>query len=450
MKKYRFSSVISILFICFILLFEAGCVGRPNADSDIGGGSVSNTTERSDTVTVTFSALKTIVKTVKKGERVADPRVVPKKSGCAFVGWYLNDKAYDWNTPVDTDITLTAKFERSDYSVYSGFAYSEGQNYVTATNKTLLAFDGRTFNKGLLSATVTPDSACDCGVIFGLSDEGLSDNFWENESYYCALINRQGYFIFAQVGKNGVEWDEISSNSKLVSSYNAKKAYSFDIYYEDGYCAIDVDGINMTATEIDAFAGGRFGFRSMASGTVFGQPVVNENISVVERQSEKVGDFYVMHGAFNAVGDYYMSYESDTVGVWADKSFESGEYSATVSKVKAGYDDGIIFCLDDGGKTDFWEVGVTYYFFFISRSNCPYLGKVTGEKENLWEVLSVGDVLDESEDYKLKVVLDGSYIRCYVNDVLLIEYFDAQRLTGKKVGFRSGSDSTFFSLFELK
>jgi uncharacterized repeat protein (TIGR02543 family) len=50
---------------------------------------------------------------VKKGEtakEVADP-VMP---GYKFLGWYLDDKEYDFSTPVTKNITLTGHWEKEE------------------------------------------------------------------------------------------------------------------------------------------------------------------------------------------------------------------------------------------------------------------------------------------------------------------------------------------------
>ena len=50
------------------------------------------------------------------GEKVAQPNPAPEKTGFTFKGWYLGDAEYDFNTPVTSDITLTAEWERNNYS----------------------------------------------------------------------------------------------------------------------------------------------------------------------------------------------------------------------------------------------------------------------------------------------------------------------------------------------
>ena len=48
-------------------------------------------------------------RTVDHGSTAMEPSD-PSKSGCTFVGWYLNGEPYDFQTPVTADITLTAKW----------------------------------------------------------------------------------------------------------------------------------------------------------------------------------------------------------------------------------------------------------------------------------------------------------------------------------------------------
>lgn len=48
---------------------------------------------------------------VKKGDKANKP-IEPVRSGYEFVGWYLNDTLYDFNTPVNSNLVLIAKWKR--------------------------------------------------------------------------------------------------------------------------------------------------------------------------------------------------------------------------------------------------------------------------------------------------------------------------------------------------
>ena len=49
--------------------------------------------------------------TVKSGNKLEVPEV-PKKEGYVFEGWYLNGKEYNFEDPIEEDITLVAKWRK--------------------------------------------------------------------------------------------------------------------------------------------------------------------------------------------------------------------------------------------------------------------------------------------------------------------------------------------------
>lgn len=70
-----------------------------------------------DTFDVTFkNDDKTSVIPVLNSKLVKEP-TPPKKDNYVFVGWYLNDKLFDFNTPITGDIVLEAKYKIDYFSV---------------------------------------------------------------------------------------------------------------------------------------------------------------------------------------------------------------------------------------------------------------------------------------------------------------------------------------------
>ena len=49
--------------------------------------------------------------TVKVGEKITEPEA-PESSEYKFLGWYLDGKKFDFNTPIKKNITLEAKWEK--------------------------------------------------------------------------------------------------------------------------------------------------------------------------------------------------------------------------------------------------------------------------------------------------------------------------------------------------
>ena len=66
------------------------------------------------TFAVTFDrgdGTKTEPKLVPWNDKVPRPTSDPEKSGHTFIGWYLGDALYDFNTPITAPLTLTARWE---------------------------------------------------------------------------------------------------------------------------------------------------------------------------------------------------------------------------------------------------------------------------------------------------------------------------------------------------
>ena len=51
---------------------------------------------------------------VKKGKTITEP-IAPSKDGYIFIEWQLNGERYDFNTPVNTNFSLTAKWIKKEY-----------------------------------------------------------------------------------------------------------------------------------------------------------------------------------------------------------------------------------------------------------------------------------------------------------------------------------------------
>ena len=70
----------------------------------VTGGTFAVTFDRGD-------GTKTEPTLVEWNGKVSRPTSDPEKSGHTFVGWYLGDALYDFNTPVNAPLTLTARWE---------------------------------------------------------------------------------------------------------------------------------------------------------------------------------------------------------------------------------------------------------------------------------------------------------------------------------------------------
>ena len=74
------------------------------------------------------------VQKVEHGKTASMPDPAPTKEGYTFVGWYLGEKEYDFETEVTADIALTAKWEAASYTVTLDENYAGGNSFeITVT-----------------------------------------------------------------------------------------------------------------------------------------------------------------------------------------------------------------------------------------------------------------------------------------------------------------------------
>jgi len=91
---------------------------------------------KAETVTVTFDSdnvaeIEPVV--VKKGEKVSLPNANLVKSGSVFLGWYLGEQKFDFNTAITEDITLVAKWEKVQLQFTVTFDSKGGSNVASVT-----------------------------------------------------------------------------------------------------------------------------------------------------------------------------------------------------------------------------------------------------------------------------------------------------------------------------
>ena len=99
-----------------------GSIVNEAGPEQVTGGTFAVTFDRGD-------GTKTEPEPVGYKGTVSRPPSDPEKSGHTFIGWYLGDALYDFNTPVTAPLTLTAKWEKNPSS--GGYYY-----YPTTDTKT--------------------------------------------------------------------------------------------------------------------------------------------------------------------------------------------------------------------------------------------------------------------------------------------------------------------------
>ncbi len=440
MKRHlKFLVVLLVLVLSLGVGLLAACDDNPGPDDgpDDPGGSTETQ------YTVTIEGTKTTTQTVKAGESAKKPANDPSKSGYEFDGWYVGNTEYDWSTPVTKNITVTARFTKLGITVRHGVALKNSDgDYYTDSSDTLMTEDAVTFNGGSVTADITPKVAAnDCGIIFGVA-ESASPVYWEENDYFIVIINFNGTVILSKVSSG---WNEIANSPALEADYDVETTYSMTVKYKDGFVAVFVDGQKLIYENIGALPGSGAGYRAQKAGTVF-SPMVYDGDDYPEIvEAETVNGFTVRNGMFEASGSDVKAVEANSLAVNEDLTMIDGTASVKLTAGAVG-DNGLVFSLTDNGKLNFWETGVSYYFFFVNRDGSAYLGKVGGTPawQQLGSVIAIPNY-DVSAEYTLKAEKKGGVIKCYVNDTLYITYDDgAAALIGDKVGIRAGSANTVF------
>ena len=125
-----------------------------------------------DKVTVRFNSAggsAVAAQTIEKGARAAKPDD-PVRDGYTFDGWYLGDTAFDFDSPVENNITLTAHWTKNE----------------TPANMSTITFDlnGGTWEG--MTGIVTMD--LENGTVITLpapTRDGYTFDYWEGSKYYA-------------------------------------------------------------------------------------------------------------------------------------------------------------------------------------------------------------------------------------------------------------------------
>ena len=232
---------------------------KVNSTVNVNGGKTSSTPKTStnnktysskdynyttDTVTVSFDSNDGdkiyASQRVKIGNTAYNPGST-SKYGYTFKGWYLNNKKYDFSTPVDRNITLVAKFTKNSYSDYD-YDYDYNYNYPQTATTTVYTMGWDAYDKYQVSIShklALPDL-----------DESYRQIRIKKISYVKAINTTSLANTYASrhastflYSPNG--WESNVSSNSMATVSNA--VFSYDSNYKDIYTA-SVQGFNVTWT----------------------------------------------------------------------------------------------------------------------------------------------------------------------------------------------------------
>ena len=331
------------------------------------------------------------------------------------------------------------------YTAVNG-SITVGENYVKSASANALAIynDGE-FSEGTISMQFKLGStAGDNGIIFGLKNDTGRKIFWEGQgvTYYFFFVSQSGK---AYLGKttNG-EWTVCGEVP--LNDYSLNKTYTLKVSRDksnSGYDLINCfvnDVLYISYKDTVALDGTGYGIRAGSRGVEYGDFTISDEIYNV---NSGLDGYYVANGIFSSENNKLVSKAIDSIAEIKDAEFSTGTLEVTM-KSNGVADNGLIFALTPNSNHAYWEAGVSYYFFFISKGGTVMLGKVNS---GVWSVCAENSFsgYNQSGSYNLKIERNGSTIIGYVNGVKYIEFTDSSALTGTGYGLRAGGIGVEFS-----
>lgn len=360
-----------------------------------------------------------------------------------WAGWIPDPQIID--TYVSIDKKGIIKNSVGDYNIASGkYTYNEETGeYTSQSSNSLAVHKTASMRNGTYSADMYIDKISgDNGIIFQVkeSDTGL---FWEGSGvrYYFFFINIHGEALLAKT--NNGTWTHLRNTACSINTgdYNNLK-----VVVNGNKITCFVNGVKVIEHTEALYSTIGVGLRSGIAGIKYKNMTVTDSVDVSENIPE-IDGYHSVCGSFNYTNGEKTLLKATSIAPGAmlikdNCSIYNGTLTMNLTANEKA-DNGIVFRVSNNGKTSYWEEGVSYYFFFISRDGNAYLGKVHNGWTNLKDTWVAN--YDVSKNYQLKVVLNGDSIKCYVDDQLYIDVVDSD-IKGNECGIRAGNTKAIFSL----
>lgn len=166
----------------------------------------------------------------------------------------------------------------------------------------------------------------------------------------------------------------------------------------------------------------------------------------VDTKPEEKITLKTLNGKFIENDGGYLSMQTQSIAL-IEEGKNKNSVSAGVCPNGSASDNGLIFAFSSSVDSNVWEGdGISYYFYFVSKSGTAYLGKTD---DGTWSVLGEKPItaFNVNDTYNLKAEYVGGKIYCYVNGSLNAVYVDEAPLAGGKCGIRAnGTGISFYNI----
>ena len=342
MRNKKFLKAVFSTFMCSAMALSAFTFGACKTDGNDGGNDDQQQTQPEnpggDTTpevknhTVTFDSdggSKVDNKTVKEGDKVAKP-ADPTREHYDFVGWYAGETPYDFNSAVNADVALKAKWKLHEYVVTfmaddivydkQYVAYGE-KAHTVATDP---AKPGYTFKQWVTEPEVVYNSAAAIAADTTLTAEWTPKTY---SSYEVTFNSNGGSEVTAQsVTVNGTAQEPAAPT---------KENFTFGGWYSDAALTtpFDFETKIKKATNLYAKWTLNDGVEAVAVDTTYsfnsGDATTADNYYVLKAEDSVQGSSKEFHGI---TLDATTGKISDNGGTW----FQFNTTSVISFYVKAG------------------------------------------------------------------------------------------------------------------
>lgn len=253
-NKYDFNTKV-INNITLVAKWEKVNTGTTNSTQPTTPTNPSKPTVKKYTVTFNSNGGSAVAsQTVTEGAKASRP-ANPARSGYTFTGWTLNGASYNFNSPVNSNITLMATWKKIEVKNYTVTFNSNGGSAVAsqtvseggkATQPSNPVKSGYTFNGWTLNGTAYNFNSPVAGNITLVAN-------WTQKSYTIgvSLVDAYSPDRILTVYENGTKINvssiKYTDGVQLCSGANTTVTFS-DIEGESSFIVVLSDGTQVTAT----------------------------------------------------------------------------------------------------------------------------------------------------------------------------------------------------------
>lgn len=353
------------------------------------------------------------------------------KFACLVLSSFLLFSCNNTKTNNNDDIVYNENETKVD-CIRGAFGYSN--NTYTSKKINSLCLLNKSFKEGTFISSIKAGNS--------LQENGIVFNYKDDSNYYFVGIDLTSHIIINEIINNN-KTNIFKSKTQInilelntISLVKVNEKIELYINNDFGFEFHTNKNLTNTITSIGLLAGSK--------NTVY------KDIDFIENKNEYLSNsdyFRLVNGNYGSTDEQFISLNKNSILISDSRTFTNGTLEVNVSLSGDYTDNGIIFNVEENNLTNYFEKGVSYYFYFVNLNGLAFLGKVNN---GVWSPLSSVNInsFDPLGNYKLKVVKENEKIYCFLDNKIIFMCND-NTIHGNKVGLRAGGTSVGFSSLKI-